>query len=86
MKATNVVPSAAQGTSSENPFAGMSEKEALAGLRVLACIAMVEGKPGAEERAAFEGAFAGLEVPAGVTPREPERWTRQPRARPAAAS
>lgn len=69
MNATNVVSSAAKPTSSENVFAGLSEKEALAGLRVLACIAMVEGKLGADERAAFESAFAGLKVPVGVTPK-----------------
>ncbi|MCK6480585.1 MAG: TerB family tellurite resistance protein [Planctomycetaceae bacterium] len=44
-----------------------AEAEALAGLRILVCIAKADGKVTAEERDALRDAFAALTLPAGTT-------------------
>jgi len=46
----------------------VSEQEALAGLRVLISVAKADGALDADKRKALENAFAGLKLPAGLTP------------------
>lgn len=47
--------------------AGLTEKEALASLRVLVCVAKADGEPTPEKRMGLENALTGLEMPANVT-------------------
>jgi uncharacterized protein (DUF697 family) len=63
----NKVPSAAIITGPAGAGAILSEKEALASLRVLVCIAGANGSIAPEERAALEGAVSQLQLPSGAT-------------------
>ena len=64
------LPSAKVGTP-QGAFAGatLNEKEALASLRVLVCVAKADGELAPEERMALENALTGLEMLADVTPK-----------------
>src|SRR5688572_12599836 len=46
----------------------LTEREALASLRVLVCVAKADGELALEKRAALENAFTGLAMPVGSTP------------------
>src|SRR5213596_161163 len=46
----------------------LTEKEALASLRVLVCVAKADGELAPEKRMALENAFTGLQMPGNSTP------------------
>jgi len=50
------------------PNAPLTEKEGLASLRVLICVAKADGELAPEKRIALENAFTGLQMPANSTP------------------
>jgi uncharacterized protein (DUF697 family) len=51
------------------PHTPLTEKEGLASLRVLVCVAKANGELAPEKRTTLENAFTGLEMPANSTPR-----------------
>ena len=61
---TTVVPS-----TTSSPRAVLAEKEALASLRVLVCVAKADGELTVEKRMTLENALTGLEMPATLTPK-----------------
>ena len=56
-------------TPASSPSTVLGEQEALASLRVLVSVAKADGELAPQKRTALENVFAGLELPAGATPK-----------------